>query len=111
MYDREGLLDLASVIQLKAEIRAKEGDAKGASVLYEVAEGFRGMANDPDLPALALAVPQGGAYRALADLAVALVTQHITVPEYIEAATIWLGRDIATERARDLCPMKQTATA
>ena len=106
--DYTSLLEIAELIELKAEIRAKTGDGVTAAAFFEVAEGLRALASDPDIPALTLTVPHGGPYKALAELAVALVSGHITPAEYVEAATAWIGRDIAQERARNLCA---TATA
>lgn len=110
MLDREGLLDLAEILQLKAEVKAKQGD-KDATAFFEVAEGILALADDPDLPALALSVPYGVNYKALADLAVALVTGRITMQEYVEAAAVFIDRERAKERALGLCNMKATATA
>lgn len=110
MLDRDGLLELAEIIEIKGEVRAKTGDRR-ATAFYEVAEGIRALANDANLPPLTLTLPHTGPYKALADLAVALVSGHITINEYTEAAAaLGLTRSEAAEKGCKLCHMA-TATA
>jgi hypothetical protein len=110
VLDRDGLCELADILEMKAQVKAKRGE-DNACVFYEVAEGIRALAEDPNLPPLMLSVPFAGPYKALADLAVALVTDHITIHEYIEAAAaLGLTRLEARERGYKLCHMA-TATA